>query len=74
MPDLIITRIWGNMPVQAEGTVDGKPFYFRARRDFWEIEVGPEDAVERRVERDYANAGWMSQDEARQIIERELNA
>jgi hypothetical protein len=26
-------------PVQAEGTVDGRPFYFRARHEEWELVV-----------------------------------
>jgi hypothetical protein len=37
---LIIHEIYGQAPVQAEGTFDGTPFYFRARHNRWYIEVG----------------------------------
>jgi len=30
----------GSFPVQAEGYVDGRPFYFRARGGMWSLEVG----------------------------------
>ncbi|HEX8210452.1 MAG TPA: hypothetical protein VF584_09785 [Longimicrobium sp.] len=34
------------VPVQAEGTVDGSPFYFRARHDTWEFAVSEDPAVD----------------------------
>lgn len=34
-----ITSIGGNCPVQAEGTIDGMPFYFRARGEAWSFSV-----------------------------------
>lgn len=33
-------------PVQAEGTVDGKPFYFRARNDEWTFSVAESTDVD----------------------------
>lgn len=33
-------------PVQAEGTVDGHPFYFRARHDTWEFAISDDPAVD----------------------------
>lgn len=39
--DLRIDTIYGQCPVQAEGTIDGAPFYFRARGERWRIEIGP---------------------------------
>jgi hypothetical protein len=80
---LTIETIGGNCPVQAEGTIDGKPFYFRARGRGWSIGIGgnpighPRDMREADrpdwyVECFYTswpNAGWMTEDEARRLIE-----
>ncbi len=33
-------------PVQAEGTVDGRAFYFRARNDVWEFALSEDPAVD----------------------------
>jgi len=33
-------------PVQAEGTVDGHPFYFRARGDQWAFSVAEETGLD----------------------------
>lgn len=35
-----IKWIGGNCPVQAEGSIDGRPFYFRARGIRWSISIG----------------------------------
>ncbi|XAI96366.1 hypothetical protein [Microcystis phage Mae-JY30] len=40
MADIKIIEIDGLCPVQAEGTIDGKPFYFRARGQHWHIGIG----------------------------------
>lgn len=76
-PAVEITMIGGNCPVQAEGTFDLTPFYFRARGQRWEIWVGA-DAFEcgdhswrygepyKSAER--FQAGWMGEDEARAFI------
>ena len=67
-------------PVQAHGTVDGVPFYFRARYQWWTMEIGPGN-THRRVDKEAADddpyweyeerwsdeefaAGYMSLDEA----------
>jgi hypothetical protein len=69
--------IGGNCPVQAEGFVDGKAFYFRARGDTWQFHVAPsrEEIFDNDVfymERDYGegpfDAGWMPEDEALAFI------
>ena len=39
-------------PVQIEGTVNGLPFYFRARHDHWRMTIAEGDAVE-------ASLGWQ---------------
>ena len=44
-PEIVIESIGGQCPVQAEGTIDGKPFYFRARNAYWSIGIGGEDVV-----------------------------
>lgn len=68
-------------PVQAEGTIDGAPFYFRARGQHWEIEIaggpvlefmgrGPAEGWwdgEAWGDTRFA-AGWMEHDEARRLI------
>ena len=68
----------GNCPVQAEGLVNNRPWYFRARGDSWSMTVGAVgvehalDDEEWRYEQDYGDgpfdAGWMPEDEARGFI------
>lgn len=81
-PIIVIRWIGGNCPVQSEGTIDGAPYYFRARGDSWEIEIGGgfvlEDAAKGipatgfYMEREYGDgpydAGWMPVEEARGFI------
>lgn len=73
---LVIDWIGGNCPVQAEGAVCGKPFYFRARGKHWSMGIGgdpvsyPEwERVQEWGDSQFA-AGWMPEDEARRLIER----
>ena len=72
---LVIRRLHGNCPVQAEGTVDGKEFYFRARWEHWTMGIGgdPVDEPEWFREAKWGDspvaAGWMPKDEARKFIE-----
>jgi hypothetical protein len=35
----------GNCPVQAEGTIDGYPFYFRSRGGHWAIHVANDSSA-----------------------------
>jgi len=67
MPEVIIQMLGGNCPVQAEGTINGQPFYFRARGDSWRMNIGDWS-----YEEDYGtgpfDAGWMTEDEARAFI------
>jgi hypothetical protein len=39
-PDVLFEYLAGQCPVQAEGTVDGVPFYFRSRGKRWSFTVG----------------------------------
>lgn len=74
-PGIVIDEIGGNCPVQAEGTIDGTPFYFRARGARWTLSVGGRDVI---LEPDWFHeepygdgpfdAGWMSLEEARGFI------
>lgn len=74
---LVIDTIGGNCPVQAEGTIDGQEFYFRARGMRWSLSVGGRDVVgapdwyyeEPYGEEEFA-AGWMTEDEARAFIDK----
>lgn len=76
MSDLVIDWIGGNCPVQAEGTIAGKEFYFRARGERWSMSIGGDVVMEPDWyheepygETQYA-AGWMTEDEARSFIEK----
>ena len=72
-----ITQGGGLCPVQAEGTINGKPFYFRARGSSWRLNIGGEDLIlkpEWSYEEDYGDgpfdAGYMSEEEARTFIQK----
>ena len=71
-----IDLIGGNCPVQAEGTVDGKPFYFRARGEHWSMGIGGDPVMNPEWEHheEYGAvpfaAGWMELDEARAFIDK----
>lgn len=69
-PYIFIESFGGNCPVQADGRIDGKPFYFRARGSGWSIGIGGEPVLnpeweyyEEYGDNPYA-AGWMPQYEA----------
>ena len=79
-----ITIDWlgGNCPVQAEGSIDGKRFYFRARGEHWEFRVSESAETSANNWPDFFecfcheeewgdgpyDAGWMPEDVARQMI------
>lgn len=77
MTKLVIDEIGGNCPVQAEGTIHGAPFYFRARGNHWSLSIGGDDIIgdpdwfheEPWGDGPYA-AGWMTEAEARACIEK----
>jgi hypothetical protein len=79
MNEVVIDYIGGNCPVQAEGKIGGKEFYFRARGNHWSISIdsdlGPDVRFlnpEWYYEEPYGDgpydAGWMSEEEARALI------
>lgn len=72
-PEVTIRNLYGFCPVQAEGTIDGEEFYFRARGEKWSIVVGGDlmDNPEFRYEEPYGvwpEAGWMELEKARELI------
>jgi hypothetical protein len=81
-PTVVIDWLNGYCPVQAEGTIDGRRFYFRARGEHWSIEVHPTATGEFLDWPDYGHvwmyrepwgdmkfaAGWMPDDVAREMI------
>lgn len=75
MQQLTIDWLGGNCPVQAEGTISGKPFYFRARGEHWKFSVGadPHSRPDWQFEENYSDvkyaAGWMTESEAISLIE-----
>lgn len=74
-PSLTISMIGGNCPVQGQGTIDGVPFYFRARGEHWSFSVGQDPVCHPDwiLKEPYGDtpfaAGWMSEEEARAFIE-----
>lgn len=72
---LKIEYIGGNCPVQAKGTINGTPFYFRARGEHWSFGVGNDPIGEPAWYHCEAwgdgpfTAGWMDEATARQLIE-----
>ena len=69
-----IKGLGGYCPVQADGRVDGVPFYFRARGNAWSMSVGQKPILspewfykEQYGERPY-EAGWMPLDVAKDMI------
>lgn len=87
-PGLFINLIGGNCPVQADGTFDGLPFYFRARGEAWAVRIAQEgedpvtvgwgDQNGWAYAEDYGEgpfeAGWMDIDEALDFIRRSFHA
>jgi len=84
MVDIRMDGPSGYCPVQAEGTINGSPAYFRARHNSWRLTIAvngkdpvlpkEEDTLYERSE-DYKPdepfaAGYMSHEEALEIIER----
>jgi len=70
---LQIDWLGGNCPVQAEGTIDGVPFYFRSRGDRWSFGVGPEPVGDPEWEHiepygEWPEAGWITTEQAEAFI------
>jgi hypothetical protein len=72
---IVIDMLGGNCPVQGEGTINGKPFYFWSRGASWALNIGGADVVAdpewRHVEGygTWPDAGWITAAEARTFIE-----
>ena len=62
-PEIVITSVSAVTVRQAEGTIDGKPFYFRSRGEHWSSSIGGEDVVgnpEWRHEEEYGDGPFRS--------------
>lgn len=73
LASLEIETAGGQCPVQIEGRILGKPFYFRARWERWSVGIGgdPVSAPEWSMSQDYGpmfSAGWMTLGEARAFL------
>jgi len=74
MDGIVIREIGGMCPVQGEGTVDGKEFYFRSRGSSWSMSIGGSNVVakpEWHYSEEYGawpDAGYISEDEARSFV------
>lgn len=71
---VVIDWIGGNCPVQAEGTINHKPFYFRARGESWSLGIGGTDPCGN-AEWEHAEwfgtwpeAGWMTVEQAEALL------
>lgn len=73
-PAIIIDWMGGNCPVQAEGTINGKPFYFRARGEIWSLGIGGADPCGKPEWEhlewfgEWPDAGWMTTEEATDFL------
>lgn len=73
-PTIVIDYLGGNCPVQAEGTINGRIFYFRARGDTWSLRIGgdpigdPDWSYIEDYGDDPYSAGWMTDEEAEAFI------
>lgn len=79
MNGLIVTSCGGMCPTQAEGTIHGNPFYFRARHGIWQLTVvepgcdavmpaNKEDVVLYR-DGDDPTHGWMEESAVMAILQ-----
>jgi hypothetical protein len=70
-PDIQIEVLEGNCPVIGRGTIDKIPFYFETKGASWGLGLGgdPEEKPEYYYDGKYNDAGWMSRDDARSLIE-----
>lgn len=79
MDTVVIDWLHGYCPVQAEGTVDGLPFYFRARGTHWRIGIGGDTVVNptwgygESYGQGPFDAGWMSEEDALSFIEKAVS-
>lgn len=75
-PVVVVAFDGGQSPVQAHGTINGVPFYFRARYEHWSLGVGGEPIGDPHwwCGEQYGNApfdaGYMPEEEARAFIAR----
>ena len=73
-PKLAIGRPYGSCPVQSEGVVDGKDYYFRSRGNSWSLSIGGDDEIsapEWFYEEDFGtwpDAGYITDDQAHEFI------
>ncbi len=72
----VIDWLSGFCPVQAEGSIDGHPLYFRARGARWSLEIGNATGNEKslfRHEEDWGtwpDAGYMPDEIALEMIDK----
>lgn len=70
----ITTTYFGMMPNQAQGMLNGKPFYFRARHGEWALRVATEESKDAVLGKCIAsgkdkNAGWWEENETKAFVE-----
>ena len=74
-PGIEIAEIDGWSMVQATGTINGSPFYFKAKHDYWLLAIGgddPADLPEWEYEEPYGEgpygANFMEHETAKRLI------
>ena len=74
-----VDYIGGVCPVEAEGSIDGHRFYFSARGDVWQLQIGgadPSEGADWSYSESYgvtkSAAGFIKPDEARALIRKAI--
>jgi len=70
--NLKIASLGGICPIQADGKINNEPFFFRARGNRWTLGIGGEPVLNPKFfySGNFPEAGWMSENSARSIIEK----
>jgi len=76
-PGVVFEYLGGMAPVQAEGTVDGQPFYFRSRGAKWSMGIGEEPVLAPDWEHtepfgEWPDAGYITKEQALEFIEKSV--
>ncbi len=74
-PPGIIMTLYGQIPVQADGFIDEREFYFRSRGTHWSMSIGGENPIRQpdwyyeAYYGEWPSAGYITEAEAKNFIE-----
>lgn len=69
--DLVVTWVGGACPTQSEGTMNGQPYYFRARHGNWDLHMGGKAHIfepEMVISGNDPTVGWMEDGDVIEIL------